>query len=88
MAVLRAQLEIKADIRNIQRDVQYLHYLITRKMTQPTGAVKERDERITQYIPCSSMEELRNLDRKVDTDAEFMRHSVSFQCGGQLLFCV
>ena len=77
MAVLRAQLEIKADIRNIQRDVQYLHYLITRNTQHQNVGVQQRDERITQYIPCSSMEELRNLNRKLDRDAEFMRHSVS-----------
>ena len=80
MAVLRTQLEIKADIRNIQRDVQYLHYLITRK-SAPTAAAagepQERDERITQYVPCATMEELKNLNRKLETDADFLRHSVS-----------
>ena len=75
MAVLRTQLEIKADIRNIQRDVQYLHYLITRKSA--AREPQERDERITQYVPCATMEELKNLNRKLETDADFLRHSVS-----------
>ena len=78
MAVLWVHLEIKAGISIIQRDVQYLHYVIARKMTQQTGAVQESDERITEYIPSLSVNELQNLDRKVGTDAEFMRHSVSF----------
>ena len=81
MAVLRTQLEIKADIRNIQRDVQYLHYLITRKSATSAAVAREpqeRDERITQYVPCATIEELKNLNRKLETDADFLRHSVSY----------
>ena len=53
MAVLQTQLEIKADIWNIQQDVQYLHYLITRKSASSAAAAREpqaRDERITQDL--------------------------------------
>ena len=78
MAVLRSQLEIKADIKNIQRDVQYLHYLITRQSAprEQLPRAQTRDERLTQYVPCASIDELQNLNRKLETDAEFLRHSV------------
>ena len=35
--ILRTQMEMKADVRNIQRDVQYLHYLVTRQQIQAGG---------------------------------------------------
>ena len=79
MAVVRTQLKIKADIWNIQRDVQYLHYLITRKSASTAAAARELqewDERITQYVPCATIEELKNLNWKLETDADFLRHSV------------
>ena len=79
MAVLRTQLEIKADIRIIQRDVQCLHYLITRKSASTSAAAREpqeTDERITQCVLFATIEELKNLNRKLETDADFLRHSV------------
>ena len=80
MTILRTQMEMKADVRNIQRDVQYLHYVVTRQQIQAGGQQEHQraDNRLSQYIPCSTLDELRNLDRRLDVDPDFFKHSVSF----------
>ena len=74
----RHVLELKEMVRNLQSDVEHVHFLLTRgdRAVSADGGSDERVHRLTQYVPCETEHDLRVLERKL-LDQEFSRRSVS-----------
>ena len=79
---MRNVLELKAMVRSVESNVEHMHYLYSKPGRE--RAVGEGDEvedvadRLSQYVPCENLEDLRVLERKLVTDVKFNKRSVSF----------
>ena len=80
--LLRETLEVKELLKEMRDDMEHLHYICSRRRGGGGGNesfVEERQDRLTQYVPCSNLDDLIALESKL-LDEEFRMHCVSEKC--------
>lgn len=77
--VARIMIELKATANQNSRSIRQVLFLITKIVKQqPVNEHElEHEEVLAQYIPCESIRDLQDLDRKLQSDADFFIHSAS-----------
>lgn len=77
--VKRSVLELKADTVQNNRNTRLVLFLISKLVrNQPIEESElSQQDSLTQYIPCQDMRDVKDLDRKLQTDMDFFLNSVS-----------
>lgn len=82
--VKRSILEVKITANNNSRNLRQMLFLVTKIVKQQPIDPNElcHEETLPQYIPCQTIRDLQDLDRKLNRDGGFFAHSVRKQ------FCI
>ena len=79
-------------VRSVESNVEHMHYLYSNpgreRAVGEEGEVEDVADRLSQYVPCESSEDLRVLERKLVTDVKFNKRSVSFVKSNRFLVIV
>ena len=84
--ILKNQIELKAETRELRKEVRHLHHLVTKKHKKSSSAENESEEEeiLSDYIPCDTYSDLQQLEEKL-WDKEFFERSVSITVSHNLL---
>ena len=65
-------------LKTLNGDIEHLHYLVNRGLSKESAGASQdlESQRVTDYIPCHTYDELKELNRKMD-DKAFFSHCVS-----------